>query len=117
MNRVAQLAWAAGLIEGEGSIHVRSTGAVVLTVVMTDVDVLQRLQRTFGKGSIVGPYQHKGQAHYKPQWHWTVTCARDVAAIGMTLYPLTHERRQGQIRMMLSAWRVMTGHPNGRVYC
>lgn len=120
MNRVAQIAWAAGIIEGEGSIHVRDRGShrsIVLTVVMTDLDVLNSLRMTFGKGNIVGPYQHKQLAHHKPQWHWNVTCARDVAAITMTLYRLFHERRRAQVREVLEVWQTMPGHPNGRRYC
>jgi hypothetical protein len=52
----AQIAWAAGLFEGEGTI-VDSTGSVQLRVKMTDLDVLERLLDVFGVGDIYGPYE------------------------------------------------------------
>jgi hypothetical protein len=50
----AQIAWAAGLFEGEGTI-VDSTGSVQLRVKMTNLDVLERLVDVFGVGEIYGP--------------------------------------------------------------
>jgi hypothetical protein len=52
----AQIAWAAGLFEGEGTI-VDSAGPVQLRVKMTDLDVLERLLDVFGVGEIYGPYE------------------------------------------------------------
>lgn len=114
----ADLAWAAGIIEGEGTIHVRNRGThqtVVLGVTMSDLDVLEHLRGVLGVGTIVGPYQQRPGV--KPLWHWNVTCARHVAAAVMTLYPLLHERRREQVRKVLAAWHQMRGHKNGRVYC
>lgn len=115
---VRDIAWAAGIVEGEGSLQVRNRGlynTVVVHVAMTDLDVLQSLQAVFGIGNIHGPYNQRNGT--KPIWHWNVTCAKDVAAVVMTLYPLLHERRQEQARAVLVAWRQMRGHKNGRRYC
>lgn len=117
MRRSAELAWAAGIVEGEGSIHVRDRDthrSIVLTVVMSDLDVLQRLESVLRVGTIVGPYQQRPGV--KPLWHWNVTCARHVAAVVMTLYPLLHGRRRKQVRKVLDAWQRMPGRKN-RVYC
>lgn len=114
MNRVAELAWAAGIIEGEGTLHATGRRNVVVAVVMTDEDVLRRLREVLGVGSITGPYLRREGT--KPQWHWTVSCARHVAAVVMTLYPLLHERRREQARAVLEVWHTMPGKP-GRVYC
>jgi hypothetical protein len=55
-DEYAQIAWAAGLFEGEGTI-VDSAGPVQLRVKMTDLDVLERLLDVFGVGEIYGPYE------------------------------------------------------------
>jgi hypothetical protein len=46
-DEYAQIAWAAGLFEGEGTI-VDSAGPVQLRVKMTDLDVLERLLDIWG---------------------------------------------------------------------
>ena len=55
-DEYAQIAWAAGLFEGEGTI-VDSAGPVQLRVKMTDLDVPERLLDVFGVGEISGPYE------------------------------------------------------------
>jgi hypothetical protein len=56
MSEELDIAWAAGLFEGEGTI-VDSTGSVQLRVKMTDLDVLEKLFDVFGVGGIYGPYE------------------------------------------------------------
>ena len=65
-----ELAWAAGFIDGEGSIRAtknsHNSDAVVLRVQVAQVDPrpLQALVDMFG-GSVTGPYFHKNVKHRK----------------------------------------------------
>jgi hypothetical protein len=65
----AQIARAAGLLEGEGTI-VDSTGSVQLRVKMTDLDLLERLLDVLGVGEIYGPYKPGSRDGHvrKPYW-------------------------------------------------
>jgi len=64
------MAWLAGLVEGEGCIRLqksnKSVGASVI-VQMTDGDVIERLQSITGLGCVTGPYYKKknGGSTYK----------------------------------------------------
>ena len=113
---VRELAWAAGLIEGEGNFGVRRRGnsiSLVVQVSMTDYDVLLKLQEILG-GQVTGPYIHR-EGNIKPNWHISRACR--AAAVGMTLYTFFGERRQQQVRTMLDAWHEQRGHPSKRGYC
>lgn len=50
-----EIAWAAGLFEGEGTIT-QSSGIVNLRVTSTDGDVLDRFAEVVGAGKVYGPY-------------------------------------------------------------
>src|SRR5581483_3463050 len=41
------LAWLAGLFEGEGSIYIAKNGGVRLTIRMTDLDIIERVNECF----------------------------------------------------------------------
>jgi hypothetical protein len=96
----AEVAWAAGLFEGEGSTvfnRQRSGGKpyVQLTLSMTDLDVLQRLNRLLG-GRVNGPYQW-GEKR-KPIWRWQMTGQGEVDRVVCLLFPWLGARRQWQVR-------------------
>jgi hypothetical protein len=60
----SEIAWAAGLFEGEGSCYgtVRSdrynTRRIRMNLRMTDQDVVERFAKVVGVGSVYGPIQH-----------------------------------------------------------
>ena len=95
------IAWAAGLLEGEGSFLQKSTRKTILvTCQMTDLDVLQRLQRIFG-GSIYATAKVK--AHHKDSWRWQVIGVK--AAETMELVkPYMLSRRSLAIEVALDSW-------------
>lgn len=77
------LAWAAGLFEGEGFIGFnRSTsdsehrprGYLTLELRMTDEDVVRRFASIVGVGSVNGPYLPKKGG--KPFWGWRTSGTR-----------------------------------------
>lgn len=48
MNTTAEIAWAAGLVDGEGNIHGTKNGTVTLAIAMCDAQCLWRFHRIFG---------------------------------------------------------------------
>ncbi len=65
------IAWAAGLFEGEGTIGCWKSGGkhCVATLRMTDEDVVRAFHGVMGIGSVTGPLS-KGP--HKPYWSWQV---------------------------------------------
>lgn len=76
------IAWCAGLFEGEGCIYRCNKTDIRLQIYLTDHDVLARHASIAG-GKVTGPYDKP--TGRKPQWSWT-------------------EARQSQVRDLLSAW-------------
>lgn len=101
---VRDIGYVAGVDDGEGWMLTSKANQPVLGVKMTDLDVLERLQRTTGVGNITGPLKLPGR---KPAWTWSVTRSTDVAALIFTLYPLLCARRQRKAREVLAAWQAM----------
>ena len=68
MSREVDVAWAAGLFEGEGSILSKSKYSFSLAITSTDLDVLKRLQGVAGGGTITMIAKRK--EHWKQAWLW-----------------------------------------------
>ena len=101
-----QIAWLAGLYEGEGSCGARRSsarGAVLqMSIKMTDLDVLERAQSITGLGRVYGPYR-RGPAHYKPQYAWTLASV-DAYAVLIAIWPMLLSRRQEQVASAIGDW-------------
>jgi hypothetical protein len=69
-RRELDIAWAAGLFEGEGSIVISREGRVALQVHMTDEDVMRHLAEVLG-GNITGPYQYQQPDGHKRKPFWS----------------------------------------------
>jgi len=70
----SEIAWAAGLFEGEGSVILTKWGRIKLQMKLTDQDVLEHFRHIMG-GVINGPYQYNvpGKPPRKRFWLWSVT--------------------------------------------
>ena len=101
------IAWLAGLLEGEGNFRLTKAWNERfypwIALKMTDADVVSKAQRLLGVGSFAISMPHL--PHHKVQYR---TVATGASAVGwmMTIYGLLGERRRGQIRKVLSHWRV-----------
>ena len=76
MPSAEEIAWAAGLFEGEGCIthFPRNSRSFDLQValVMTDEDVVRRFDEIVGRGKVYGPYHSPSYGdRHKPFWRWT----------------------------------------------
>ena len=89
------IAWLAGVLEGECCFSYKSSGSVVV-VVRTDQDIIERLREPTGIGTINGPVAPQ-KSHHKPSWRWQVSQKQDVARLLLAVYPLMGERRKATI--------------------
>lgn len=107
------IAWVAGVVEGEGALCATSGNSSELKVLMTDEDVIRRLHAVTGLGNVNGPIHHKNGG--KPLFAWKVSNKRDLARILLAIYPLLGKRRQGQVATL--ADRLMRLRGRGEPYC
>jgi len=115
----AELAWTAGLLEGEASFTLYKSDSGILRpriqINMTDLDVLEHLQSLIHDSRLTGPYN---QGH-KPFWTWSLNKTKSVVALCRILQPLMGIRRQAKIDELLDntgkRWRPMKprGRPKG----
>lgn len=95
--------WVAGLLEGEGSFFTQTNSASPrVACSMTDLDVLEKLRMSVGRGSI-HPIT-KRQSHWKDAWIFTAR-GRDAEAIMDAIYPYMGKRRQAKISEVLKFYR------------
>jgi hypothetical protein len=117
----ADVAWAAGLFEGEGSIGTfRSKNCETprLVLSMTDYDVIVRLHQTVGFGRVNGPYQrNRAKPTWKPQWVWSVTGFERVQALLAAWWPWLGARRRAQVTAVLMRARARPVPARNRVAC
>ncbi len=94
-----ELAWAAGLFEGEGcftfsKMKNRKNSIKVSAVIgMTDKDVLDRFASIMGFGNIKGPYK-SSYPTCKPRYTWEVQSQPDVLRTIDLLLPFLMSRRR-----------------------
>lgn len=119
-----EIAWAAGLFEGEGSCFVRvqrknRAGEVreyatpVVVISMTDRDVLERFAAVVGTGNV---RQIKGPKNAtKPVYRWLTAGAKTAIPILEAFSPWLGARRLERANEVLAVARSL--RPNGRDVC
>lgn len=104
-SRDLQVAYLAGLLEGEGcfiNVAGSNTGGVAIKISMTDLDVLQAVHAVFG-GSCSGEPRQPGTLGYKPMYSWYLCGRERVAELLEAVRPYMGGRRTGKIDEIL-AW-------------
>ena len=91
-----EIAWAAGLFEGEGSIT-QSRGIVHARLKMTDELVVRRFDEVVRYGQVYGPYNYQYSDGFvrKPFWVWVAT-EYDALEVLEMLWPRLSDRRHDQ---------------------
>lgn len=112
MITTAEIAWAAGLIEGEGWFGMNHKNNFRISVTMTDRDVLERLAHLLSGRLNAKAHPEWLRAKRKPQWTVQV-CGQ--AAIGwmFMMYTFLGQRRRAKIREVLRFWLAV---PPRRMY-
>lgn len=102
LAKLTDIAWAAGLIEGEGCFTLHSDmKRPYFLLDMTDKDVLERFQEVFPNTNLRGPYKHKNKEHHKPRWR--VDAYGDACVyIMQSVYPYMFTRRKEKIDELIS---------------
>jgi hypothetical protein len=95
-----EIAWAAGLFEGEGSITV-SSGTPRLQMKLSDAPVLVRFAEVVSVGKIYGPYgpyrrSFPTSLQKLPFWMWV--CEREAAQVVAAFAPWLGRRRLDRAR-------------------
>src|SRR5262249_28157392 len=98
------IAWAAGLLEGEGSFGM-SGRSIAIGIRMSDRDVIDRIGAILG-GYTSGPINPHRPSHYRAMWRAQIKRPTAPGSM-MTLYPFLGERRRAQIKRSLTVWRLM----------
>lgn len=93
-----EIAWLAGLLEGEGTFNITDLGGIRVSIEMTDLDILQRIQRALGFGSIGKP---RARGTNKQIWTFSVSSRLDVEQLLIAILPYMGERRSKKIGLML----------------
>ena len=94
----SKIAWAAGLIEGEGTICVKSRGGVYVGVSMTDEDVVRRIHYIAEIGTVTMPKKIENR---KQVWTWRAAKRSEVVAFIKLLRPHMGIRRTAAIDKVL----------------
>ena len=92
-QRYTDIVWAAGLFEGEGCIHFKTDrpNQRVLSIGMTDKDVMERFVDVVGYGNLKGP--HWSKLSTKPFWKWQLYKRTEVLRILKMFLPHFGKRR------------------------
>jgi hypothetical protein len=115
MRTREEIAWAAGLFEGEGCIAYaeqitsgKRYGYPRVSLAMTDLDVLEHFKQVLGFGNITP--QRRYAAHHKPSWVWSAAGFQWSQALVAMFWPWLGNRRRSR------AIDVLT-RPVGRLSC
>lgn len=99
MDEHEQLAWAAGFIDGDGSIAHNSGGYVSLHAGGIDPEPLLRLRGTLQCGNVTGPYdrRHPNRWSKRPQYFFQVYVGGDQAVARLWFALGTAKRTQALV--------------------
>ena len=100
---VRDIAWFAGLLEGEGCFfNIQRAYAPRISLGMTDRDVVEKAAALVGNPSV---YRRVTQhPKHKDQWWFMLTGHRAVGVM-FTIYPFMGVRRRAKIREVVSRWK------------
>lgn len=113
MSTEAELAWAAGIFEGEGWVHV-SKYTFRLGVEMADLDVLERLQEYLG-GMVAGP-RSRGE-NRRPMWTWKSPNGPPTLELVVRFQPWLGARRRSQLEQAAEQWNHRLDHRPRELPC
>lgn len=97
------VAWAAGVFEGEGSLYLRNVSSgkyATAEVKMTDEDIVRRFAAIVGVGNVY--FKPERRLNWKNCWAWTVNGKAGVSKVGEMFRPWLGVRRLDTLeRIML----------------
>lgn len=95
MRRRSDIAWAAGIFEGEGTLFLTSqTNSPCAALRMTDEDVVRRFAEIIRRGRVTEVIDPRPQC--KPLWSWRLGTKDDVGVLIKLFYPYLGQRRRAK---------------------
>lgn len=111
-----RLAWAAGIVDGEGSITVTRSGADVfqlqVQVVATSKEMIDRIFEIAGDGNVYNYAGHTPRA--RPTWRWTIRNRHAAAFLFRVLPFLVVKAKQAQLGIDFVSGLAQHGGGTGR---
>jgi hypothetical protein len=114
MIKTADIAWIAGIFEGEGTFRISGNSCPVMAVGMTDKDIIERVAIILNV-RVTGPIRNRvvGGLSENPVWRATL-CGMQAAGWMMTIFGHMGIRRQEKIAEVLERWKHRKGgRPRG----
>jgi hypothetical protein len=99
------IAWLAGILEGEGYFSFHGDRGSVVGLQMTDADVVKKAYQLAGVGTFRGPYRY-GKAINKPIYRWRVAKSVEIYALCVAVYPFMGERRRTKIEKLIRLFSI-----------
>ena len=111
-RRLADVTWAAGLFEGEGTCCLIKSqyDRPLVEISSSDRDVIERFASIIGFGSI--RERKPRQSQHKSSWSWHVNSKNDVTEVLTLLLPHLGERRTREAQVVLERTSRMKFHLN-----
>ena len=107
------IAWLAGLLEGEG--HFAFNGTPTIKLAMTDGDIVKRASQLMA-GTFTGPHE-RDNPEWTPIYKSEVWSSKAVGVM-LTILPLMGHRRGQRIREVIAKWKAMPGNANAaKTHC
>lgn len=103
LKKLVDIAWVAGLLEGEGTFGVSNSNSPFFAIQMNDKDVLVKAQLIIN-AKLYGPYRHKrGDKLDTPHYRLALYGIPAISWM-MTVYVFMGERRQKKINSIVRWW-------------
>lgn len=113
---VTEIAWLAGLLEGEGCFQLRKSGgykgSICIALQMTDKDTVEKASKLL-KGTFYGPHGPYGVSKL-PTWQ-TMVFGKRAAEIMMSVFVFLGARRQQKVKELLDYWKTQPVMRAGRM--
>jgi hypothetical protein len=118
-----EIAWAAGLFEGEGCMHFRGTvgkrgGNAQMRLTMTDSDVVARFAVIMGCGNSYFSHTpvHRARGE-KPLYTWVVYTASQIIQCLELLMPWLGDRRRVKAKETIAFAKQIEVHKGSKTHC
>ena len=106
MTNMKEVAWIAGLLEGEGTFYMQSNRYLTLQYGSSDLDIVYRVAGIMKSHNKITEHKSKFRDGYIRKRHYRVTLSGILAAQWMmTIYPLMGVRRKAKIKEILIVWK------------
>lgn len=107
------VAWAAGLFEGEGCVHPRGKTSGELTLGSTDRDVVERFRDIVGFGTISTELRPPHKTLYK----WSASNVADCTDVLSAFLPFLGERRADAAEALVRRMATCRGPNGAKTHC